>query len=107
MVHDCNVFMHDGSPCHRAKLVKNFLQENVDILDWPGNTSDLNPIENLWHVMKNEVADQHPTSMESLKTTIKIVWTKKMESEYCCNLIDSIPRRMAAVVKYRGGLKKY
>ena len=34
MVHDCNVFMHDDAPCHRAKSVKNLLQEkNVDILD--------------------------------------------------------------------------
>ena len=34
MVHDCNVFMHDGAPCRKAKSVKNFLQEkNVDVLD--------------------------------------------------------------------------
>ena len=34
MVHGCNVFMHDVAPCHRAKSVKNFLQEkNVDVLD--------------------------------------------------------------------------
>ena len=79
MVHDCNVFMHDSAPCHKAKSVKNFLQEKkVDILDWPGNSPDPNPIENLWHVMKNEVADQHPTSMKSLKTAIEIVWTQKL-----------------------------
>ena len=52
--------------------------------------------------MKNEVADQHPTSMESLKATIKIVWTQKISPDYCCNLIDSMPRRMTAVVKNRG-----
>ena len=76
MVHDCNVFMHDGASCHREKSVKNFLQEkNVDILDWPENSLDLNPVENLWHVMKNEVADQHRTSIESIKTAIKIAWT--------------------------------
>ena len=108
VVHDCDVFMHDGAPCHKAKPVKSFLQEkNVDMLDWPGNSPDLNPIENLWHVMKNEVADQQPTGMESLKTTIKIVWTQKISPEYCSNLIDSMPRRMTAVVKNRGGLTKY
>ena len=37
-VHECNVFMHDGAPCHRAKSVKSFLREkNIDFLDWPGN----------------------------------------------------------------------
>ena len=46
-VRDCNVFMHDGAPCHRAKSVKNFLQEkNVDILDSSGNSTKLNPIKN-------------------------------------------------------------
>ena len=92
----------------QSKVSKELLREkNVDILKWPGNSPDLNPIENLWHVMKNEVADQHPTSMESLKTAIKIVWTQKISPEYCSNLIDSKPRRMAAMVKNRGGLTKY
>ena len=78
MVHDCIVFTHDGAICHREKSVKNFLQKkNVDILNWEGNSPDLNPIENLWLVIKNEVADQHYTSMEPLKTAIKIVWTQK------------------------------
>ena len=77
-VHNCNVFMHNGAPCHRAKSVTNFLQEkNVHIIDWPGNSPDLNTIENLWHVMKNAVADQHPTSMESLKTATKLYGLKK------------------------------
>ena len=48
MVYDCNVFTHDDASCHSAKSVKNFLkQKNVDILDWPGNSSYSNPIENL------------------------------------------------------------
>ena len=104
----CNVFMHDGAPCHRAKSVKSFLcEKNIDFLDWPGNSSDLNLIENLWHVMKNKVADQHPTSIESLTTTIKIEWTQEISPEYCFKLIDSMPCRIAAVIKSRGGPTKY
>ena len=90
--------------------MKNFLQKknvNSGALDWPGNTLDPNPIENSWYVLKNQVEDQHPTSMESLKTEIKIVWTQKMTSEHCCNLIDSQPHRIVAVVKNREGLTKY
>ena len=72
-----------------------------------GNSPDLNPIKHLWHVMKHEVADQHSTTIKSLKTAIKIVWTQKMVSEYCCNQVDITPLRMAAVMKNRGGLTKY
>ena len=40
--------MHDGAPCHRAKAVKNYLQKNnAGTVDWPCNSPDLNPIENL------------------------------------------------------------
>ena len=50
---DCNSFMHNGTACQTLKLVNNYLQEkNYDGLDWPGNSPDLNPIGNLWHVME-------------------------------------------------------
>ena len=57
--------------------------------------------------MNNKVADQRPTSIESLKTAIKIVWTQEITSEYCYNLVNSMPRRIALVVKNRGGHTKY
>ena len=47
-VHNCQIFMQDGAPCHRSKVVKNSLDSNnIDLLEWPGNSLDLNPIENL------------------------------------------------------------
>lgn len=41
-------FQDDSAPCHRAKMVKEFLreQEYVTALSWPGNLPDVNPIEN-------------------------------------------------------------
>ena len=43
------IFQQDLAPCHTAKKVKKFLKENhMKVFDQPGNSPDLNPIENLW-----------------------------------------------------------
>ena len=107
-VHRCNIFMQDGAPCHRSKLVKNFLKKKkVKVLDWPGNSPDLNPIENLWTIMEDKIAEKQPSSLPDLCRTIKEVWVKEISKEYCANLVNSMPRRLAAVIQNNGGHTKY
>ena len=44
---NCNTFMQDSAPCHKAKTVVCWLNSHYNVLRWPGNSPDLNPIENL------------------------------------------------------------
>ena len=83
-VHNCEVFMHKGAQCHRAK--------NIKLLEWPENSLDLNPIENFWKELKNRVAEKHPTGLPSLIRTTKSSWVLDMPTELCQNLIESMPR---------------
>ncbi|GFX90372.1 putative transposase like protein [Trichonephila clavipes] len=51
------ILMQDGAPCHTARSIKAFLAEqNIPLLDWPGNSPEMNTTENVWELMKKEVA---------------------------------------------------
>ena len=62
-IHECNMFMQDGAACHHSKLVSYFFK-NIETLDWPGNSPDLNPIKNLWAILKDKVADKQTTGVK-------------------------------------------
>ena len=50
------IFQDDSAPCHRSKKVCEYKEKNkLDSLEWPGNSPDLNPIENLWSLLKGKI----------------------------------------------------
>jgi hypothetical protein len=86
-------FIQDGAPCHRSKMVmkkKKFL-----ILDWPGSSPELNPIENCWQHMKRKLKDDHTiTSVPKMMQAIKKMWACDMNRDYFKELLASMPRRL-------------
>ena len=47
--------MHDDALCHKALSVTKFLDEkNTKTLLWPGNSPDMNPVKNLWAILKKK-----------------------------------------------------
>ena len=55
-LHGCTHFMQDSAPCHTAKVVQRFLErQGIETIKWPGNSPDLNPIENAWKVLKEKI----------------------------------------------------
>ena len=73
------------------------------MLDWPGNSPGLNLIENLWAIVKDKVADEHPISAKDLEMAIKRIWTKKITAKYCNHLVYSMLYCLQAVIKNKGG----
>lgn len=102
-------FQHDLAPCHNSKLVQTFMKENkVKVLDWPGNSPDLNPIENLWNILKKRLAKMDCTTKEKMITNSIQVWFHDDEVMNMCNkLVESMPRRVGEVISAKGGHTSY
>lgn len=106
---DDYIFMHDSAPCHKARSVTTFLEDrNVSVLPWPGNSPDMNPIENLWELTKREIAKTEITNKRQLVETLIKVWhhdPKLQDNARTC--IESMPRRLQAVIAAKGDITKY
>lgn len=82
--------------------------DDITLLDWPPQFPDLNPIEHLWQHIKLELC-KFPTQAKGvwqIWDKVTEVWGK-IEPEVCQRLIESMPRRLEAVIKAKGGHAKY
>ncbi len=101
------IFQQDLAPDHTAKGTKSWFNDHgVTVLDWPANSPDLNPIENLWGIVKRKMRDTRPNNADELKATVKETWAS-IPPQQCHKLITSMPRRIEAVIKAKGAPTKY
>ena len=111
------LFMQDNASCHKSTEVLEFLRENrVPVMEWPPQSPDLNPIENLWVVLKAAFHKQftkmfnHPSkSLEAryrYGQVLQDVWYTQGR-ELVDALIESMPRRVQLVLEADGGWTKY
>ena len=75
-------------------------------MEWPPQSSDHNPIENLWTDVKKAVHSCNPTSNEALWMVVKESWAR-IPITRCQDLVDSMPRRCAVVIANKGYSTKY
>ena len=97
------ILQQDGAPCHTSKAAKNWLSDwEVEyIMDWPGQSPDISPIENLWGIIKARLRQEDTSTIPKLELAIQKVWDE-IPASHCQNLADSVPNRLKQVIKAKG-----
>ena len=107
-------FQQDNHPVHTSSRVMRWFSERPDInlIDWPPRSPDLNPIEHVWAEVKKTMRERwprrQPTTKEELWETIENAWNLVSSNHrYCRRLVSSMPRRLQAVIEVEGLHTRY
>ena len=95
-----------ASPAHTANSTQQWCSEHLKAFwreaDWPGNSPDLNPIENLWGILKEKMEERGQiNSIDELIKTLKFAW-QGISSDILENLVVYMPERIRLVLERNG-----
>ena len=100
-------FQQDGAPAHTSKHAQDWCLQNLPSFinkdDWPGNSPNLNPMENLFSILNEKVyCDPKPQTLDELKKRIRKAW-REITIDCLKSLLHSMPKRLESVIVKNGG----
>ena len=97
-------FQQDGAKPHAAKETMAFLKEEVpNVLPRPANSPDINPIENLWGILKQQVYNRNPETLDEMSMFIEEEIEQIPRNVYK-NLVDSMYDRIEMIIENQGNV---
>lgn len=105
------VFQQDGAPAHTAKSTMKLLEDKVGTVwgkgVWSGNSPDLNPIENLWSILKESAYQEpFPKTRLELQARFEEKWNS-LPVFLLQNLAQSFKTRVEEMMNNAGGHTSY
>jgi hypothetical protein len=92
----------DNDPKHTSRVAKEFINKKVlELLEWPSNSPDLNPIENYWNVIKRRVEKRKPGNIDELEKYMNEDM-EKPKASFLINFVSSMKDRCLAVIFSNG-----
>ena len=100
------IFQQDGASVHTSQtIIDHFKEREIEVLEWPAKSPDLNLIESVWAYLKDKLKRTYDCS-EELEEDIVEQWNN-IPSLFIENLYNSILHRIQAVLDAKGGPTKY
>jgi hypothetical protein len=103
------VFQDDNAPAHRARITKNYKQENnMNCTTWPAQSPDLIMCENVWLHIKRPIQPiaGNDNTQNELIAEIRRVW-ESLPVTYIPGFYQTIPTLKREVMRMKGHLTKY
>ncbi len=82
-----------------------FRKKHFKVLEWPSQSPDLNPIENLWRELKVRVAQRQPQNITALEEICMEEWAK-IPATVCENLVKTYRKHLTSVIANKGYITK-
>ena len=97
----------DNAPAHVSKHTREFFDTNkVKTFEWPANSPDLNPIENIWSILKRNVSERTPANLTELSQVASEEWLK-ISTETIRKTILTMKKRILQVIERNGAKCDY
>lgn len=104
------LFQHDGDGSHTAKSTQKWCSEKLEDFikkdSWPGNSPDLNPIENFWAMLDQAVYSRKYKNLAEFEKIV-VQEINKFPQEMITKLVMSMDKRLKKVIEVKGERIKY
>jgi len=97
------IFQQDNAACHTSRESKDAIEIlfGKDYIEWPPNSPDLSPIENVWAIIKEKLEKRVIKNLDDLRVNILDIWAKFPVS-LCEKICDKFNDKIKYVEKYGG-----